>query len=64
MEWLFAKLQPGRARKRINATLEAPFSRALYVREEVLAAQLRQEKSESHTVTHRVCHTHLSTLFS
>ena len=28
--WLFAKLQPGRARKRINATWEAPFSRALY----------------------------------
>ena len=28
--WLFAKLQQGRARKRINATQEAPFSRALY----------------------------------
>ena len=28
--WLFAKLHPGRARKRINATQEAPFSRALY----------------------------------
>ena len=28
--WLFAKLQPGRARKRINATQPPPFSRALY----------------------------------
>ena len=28
--WLFAKLQPGRARKRINATKPPPFSRALY----------------------------------
>ena len=27
--WRFAKLQPGRARKRINATLPPPFSRAL-----------------------------------
>ena len=27
---LFAKLQPGRARKRINATYPPPFSRALY----------------------------------
>ena len=29
--WLFAKLEPGRARKRINATQEAPFYRALYI---------------------------------
>ena len=29
--WLYAKLQPGRARKRINATQEAPFYRALYI---------------------------------
>ena len=28
---LFAKLQPGRARKRINATYPPPFSRALYI---------------------------------
>ena len=27
--WLFAKLQPGRDRKRINATWPPPFSRAL-----------------------------------
>ena len=27
--WLFAKLQPGRSRRRINATEEAPFSRAI-----------------------------------
>ena len=28
---LFAKLQPDEARKRINATYEAPFSRALHI---------------------------------
>ena len=32
---LFAKLQPGRARKRINATYPPPFSRALYLMSEV-----------------------------
>ena len=31
--WLFAKLQPGRARKRINATYSPPFSQALYLAE-------------------------------
>ena len=36
---LLAKLQPGRARKRINATKPPPFSRALYM-EKMLVTRL------------------------
>ena len=38
---LFAKLQPGRARKGINATYPPPFSRALYKQRFVIFLVLR-----------------------